>query len=152
MFKSVPCPKQQEQNARVRWLTTVCQSGHSTDETGTSVLSKSVLPEPVSCPNLFYLLTILCRLVPADHVLSTDVLSGVVLSTNSTSCRRQQKILRQYSCSTRELYLGFLRACFWAFIFGALGRWTELWSRLGQARCVGVMAALPQPSLAPPTP
>ena len=44
-----------------------------------------------------------------------------------------------------SLFLGiyFLRACFWAFIFGALGRWTELWSRLGQARCVGVMAALP---------
>ena len=104
----------------------------------TRVLSEPVLSE----------LTILCRLVPADHVLSTDVLSGVVLSTNSTSCWRQQKILRQYSCSTRELILGFLRACFWAFIFGALGRWTELWSRLGQARCVGVMAALPQPSLA----
>ena len=44
----------------------------------------------------------------------------------------------------------FLRACFWAFIFGALGRWTELWSRLGQARCVGVMAALPQPPPSPP--
>ena len=44
----------------------------------------------------------------------------------------------------RELILRFLRACFWAFIFRAPGRWTELWSRLGQARCVGVMAALPR--------
>ena len=49
----------------------------------------------------------------------------------------------------RELIPSFLAgACFWAFIFGVLGRWTELWPRLGQARCVGVMAALPQPSLA----
>ena len=48
----------------------------------------------------------------------------------------------------RELIPSFLAgACFWAFIFGVLGRWTELWPRLGQARCVGVMAALP--SLSP---
>ena len=110
----------------------------------------------VSCPNLFYLLTILCvsaccggpcfvrRCFVCRVVLSA-------LSTSSTSCRRQQKILRQYSCTQlKELIPGFLRGCFWAFIFGAQGRWTELWSRLGQARCVGVMAALPQPCLPGP--
>ena len=41
----VPRPKQQQ---NVRWLTTVCQSGHSADQTGTSAtVSKSVLPERV---------------------------------------------------------------------------------------------------------
>ena len=148
----VPRPKQQQ---NVRWLTTVCQSGHSADQTGTSA---TLCPNRF-CPNVSVLSE---PVLSADHIMFAGLLPPTMFCREmfcppswfyppcppplrvGGNRKSRGNIL---AARLRELILRFLRACFWAFIFRAPGRWTELWSRLGQARCVGVMAALP---LAPP--